>query len=884
MPTATTFRSQSLSNRLRKWTRKVVRLQYPLSELSEGFDIERYGASSLSASTRRSVSSWKSPRNQDGTPDANTTDEIDIIVVDKVEESDSARAATEPAENHTTIHGSEQGSTRYTEKQRPSTNFLTTRLWPIVYHFFDPAFQDPQKEAHYQKESWFLSKRIALITSIYYYVAWGLLLGLLSRPWGDLDYIAWIGISTPLIVPLLPFILFDLPKTRAHLWQPYLLCLTYIWPLIFYIQLLKCNFYSRDGPNTCGARDFIGLFYYLCALPTIALLAFNQKRLFHLLGTIGTLLCIAISLIPLKQSWIRHFFNYLIFQGFMLYVSYAREKADRKVFTLRDQLKTQYKATQKAQAAESRASDSKKRFVNYIFHEVRVPLNTALLSIQNLIGENALQGASEDHLELVDVLQSSLGMMEKVLNDVLDFNRMDSGRLMVVNAPFDFTKVIKSVVMSLSVAAGTKNISLSSQLDPRIESFGDLIGDEMRLRQVLSNLTSNACKFTGTGGFVTLKTALLSSPSLDNKKSSSEITAVDSADSKTSSQSNTNKLTIRLEVIDSGIGIKAKDVRGDRLFSPYVQTEIGKRQGGKGTGLGLALVRNIVQLSGGRLGLQSTVGQGSTFWIEQDFIVADPAQMTAALSNTSIEKQMPAQVAAAEIRNPRSDSGSTHSAHAPSLLNVPEDIDVSPRPGLTHLHSSEFEMVTVPSAVAVPRPFSPGDLSINTTIHALPQLLDPVSTRRCRILVVDDDQLTRRLMTRMITRLGHEVESAENGSIALKMLKADLAQSYKDPNFHPFDLVFLDNQMPVLSGVEMSNLARLEGIETMICGVTGNAMKEDQDDYLEAGADFVLTKPVMEASIRTVIQHAIKRVTEAEGRPREPPRATVVNFPEVLDG
>ena len=97
MPTATTFRDQSLSNRLRKWTRKVVRLQYPLSELSEGFDIERYGASSLSASTRRSVSSWKSPRNQDGTPDANTTDEIDIIVVDKVDESDSARAATEPA-------------------------------------------------------------------------------------------------------------------------------------------------------------------------------------------------------------------------------------------------------------------------------------------------------------------------------------------------------------------------------------------------------------------------------------------------------------------------------------------------------------------------------------------------------------------------------------------------------------------------------------------------------------------------------------------------------------------------------------------------------------------------------------------------------------------
>lgn len=134
-------------------------------------------------------------------------------------------------------------------------------------------------------------------------------------------------------------------------------------------------------------------------------------------------------------------------------------------------------------------------------------------------------------------------------------------------------------------------------------------------------------------------------------------------------------------------------------------------------------------------------------------------------------------------------------------------------------------------------------------------------------------------MTRMITRLGHSVESAENGLLALRLLKADLNKADKDTTFQPFDLVFLDNQMPVLSGVEMVNHARLEGIDTIVCGVTGNAMKEDQDEYLEAGADFVLTKPVMEASIKTIIQHAQDKVVLQADKPREIPRSTTVSFP-----
>lgn len=99
------------------------------------------------------------------------------------------------------------------------------------------------------------------------------------------------------------------------------------------------------------------------------------------------------------------------------------------MFALRQQLKIQYRATQSAQVLERRAADSKKRFVSYIFHEVRVPLNTALLAVQNLDGEEVFKGLDGEQGEMVHGLMGSLSMMEKVLNDVLSFNRMESGKV-----------------------------------------------------------------------------------------------------------------------------------------------------------------------------------------------------------------------------------------------------------------------------------------------------------------------------------------------------------------------------------------------------------------------------------------------------------------------
>ncbi|KAG8692513.1 hypothetical protein FRC08_009723 [Ceratobasidium sp. 394] len=399
-------------------------------------------------------------------------------------------------------------------------------------------------------------------------------------------------------------------------------------------------------------------------------------------------------LLPYKRGWIKHILNLIIYHAFVLYINWMRETAERRLYVLRDQLKTQYKQTQKAQISERKSSDSKRRLTSYIFHEVRVPLNTALLAAQNLAGTGAIQ--RENEVEF-NALEGSLNMMSKVLNDVLDFNRMDSGRFETVSKPFAFHAVIRSMLVPLGLGASAKGLQLIVELDEEIDvqarlaayraqaqemEFGEpidhsglkireyearkrvadyearqraeewvakrmaegtdedgiVMGDEMRLRQIVTNLASNACKFTDPGGNITLRTKLIipgpehrgrvsvdqQRPSTDGGSKSESTAAGDYAHppferglSADSTEDRTlEHIVVRIEVEDTGVGIGQRDMEEKRLFSAFMQTSSGLRQGGKGTGLGLALVRHIVALSGGRLGVKSKRAVGSTFWIE----------------------------------------------------------------------------------------------------------------------------------------------------------------------------------------------------------------------------------------------------------------------------
>lgn len=180
----------------------------------------------------------------------------------------------------------------------------------------------------------------------------------------------------------------------------------------------------------------------------------HGSRLSSVIGALIWVILVAIFVVPDHIQFVRNLVNFVLFMIAIIWTSYLKERSDRRMFMLRDELKCHFRATQKAQIAERAASEyvlhtaasdaaksrwrcyrSKKRFVSYIFHEVRVPLNSALLAYQNLLGEKVFSSANEDQKDMVTGLSSSLFTMEKVLNDLLDFNRMEAGKLTWSNRP-----------------------------------------------------------------------------------------------------------------------------------------------------------------------------------------------------------------------------------------------------------------------------------------------------------------------------------------------------------------------------------------------------------------------------------------------------------------
>ncbi len=237
-------------------------------------------------------------------------------------------------------------------------------LYPRIKKFFQIEFQDQEKEKAFAKESWYLGKQMALITAMFYYFSWALGVALLPKPLGPYDHYCYIGIAGILTLPLIPLLLYDFPRRHPFTWQVALFLATWTWPFLLVFEIRICGYYFPN--NKCGTKDFIGAFFYLVAAPALSLFGLGQSRVFALVGAVLMLIYIGAVLIPIRTSWVKHFFNFLLVHCFLLYISYTKEKTERRIFALRDQLKAQYRATQKAQVAEGRAADSKKRFVNYM--------------------------------------------------------------------------------------------------------------------------------------------------------------------------------------------------------------------------------------------------------------------------------------------------------------------------------------------------------------------------------------------------------------------------------------------------------------------------------------------------------------------------------------
>ena len=517
---------------------------------------------------------------------------------------------------------------------------------------------------------------------------------------------------------------------------------------------------------------------------------------------------------------------------------------------------------QAKQAAES-AVMAKGEFLATMSHEIRTPLN-GIVPMLDLLMHARL---APDHAELVRTAYLSSQQMLRIVDDILDYSKLEADKLDLESTAFNLRELLDGVLQLMERPAQSKGLRLQMQVDSGVRL--PVRGDPVRLRQVVSNLISNAVKFTERGN-VTLTVRRLRESAAQHQ--------------------------LRFEVRDTGIGI-SREAQA-RLFQAFTQADASTTRVYGGTGLGLVICQRIVTLMGGSIGVESESGQGSTFWFEipllkvQGDMPAREADLTGArvllvtadgrlrqrlammLPNwgmrlTTAEnthdalerlRQANAQGEPWTYSVVLADLGTIHST-ALSLARNLERTALYGKARLLYLRSDDITSVDLPAgASVVPRGAPDADLraalsganldSIASVVSrpASPTGNDMTQQAAPRILLVEDTPVNLMVAQRLLQVIGMECDTAGNGQVALEKLQAS-----------GYDLVLMDCQMPVLDGYAATRRwrehehASAVAQRLPIIAMTANAMASDRQKCLDAGMDDYLAKPVTRGELERCI-------------------------------
>ncbi|KAJ3056859.1 hypothetical protein HK097_003395 [Rhizophlyctis rosea] len=494
---------------------------------------------------------------------------------------------------------------------------------------------------------------------------------------------------------------------------------------------------------------------------------------------------------------------------------------DRKSFEIALEEKNRQLDLALHQAAA--AAQSKSEFLANITHEIRTPLN-GIIGLSNILADTTLNDDQKDLLESVRDCSDGLLM---IVNDVLDFSKIEAGKLDLENKPFNVHNCLKGALYPLRLRAEEKGIELGTDIRSGTPEW--MSGDVHRLRQVLNNLVSNAVKFTSVGAV----NVMLSGSIIDDERG--------------------KRVRIQCDVKDTGIGIPPN--RMDRLFKSFSQVDTSTSRRFGGTGLGLAISKNLVEMMDpeeGRMWVDSEEGKGSTFsfcvcggWCDEEKGEGIGSANSRTRINATAASRSASTGSVGSVESLGSAASLKSEARGKLLGGVvgkkvvgSPTVESGPANGTGEAGGKEGGVGTTRRRDGERKGLSRQNTELSLLNNRKEKELLLADWLPMNILVAEDNLINQKLALRLLQRQGYIPDMANNGAEAVEAVKQKT-----------FDIILMDVQMPIMSGLEATNLIRnlprsILPVQPVIIALTANAMVGDKEKCLKSGMESHISKPV----------------------------------------